>query len=120
MNFGIQYNYFIYVQNVQNVSWTSQRFSNLLPPDERRRNGFCVFAGFNYAVYFLQLEFWPTSYVNSNYMTQVEGANIQPYSHINIFTGFFLKTGINVPLTRWITTRNWAAEQIRRRLKGNR
>ena len=118
--FGLQYNYYAYTQNIQkaNANWSAERYSSLMSGEQRRKSGLAVLLGFNYNIFNIQLEFWPMSPVNNKYLTQVEGAQISPYSHIDFKTGFYLKTGINVPLSRWLTTRNWRAEQIRRRLKG--
>ena len=116
---GAQFNYSIITQNIQKSSWSAERFATILT-EEINKTGFVAFAGFNYGVYNIQLEFWPISPIDSKFSPQVEGKIISPYSHINLKSGFFIKTGINVPLSRWLTTRNWTAEKIRRALKGNK
>ncbi len=114
---GFQYNYYLYVQNVNTANWTTQRFSRLLAGEEKRGSGVSFFLGYNYNIYNVQLEYWFTNYVNRKYIVPVEGTNAAHYAQTNFSNNIFIKTGINIPMTRWLTAQNWRAEQIRRFFK---
>jgi len=114
---GVQYNYYIVSQNIQKASWDGQIYSHALSIDERRKSGLAAFLGFNYYIYNFQIEYWTSNFVNPEYITQNNGAVLKPYSHLPK-ANFFLKTSINIPLTRWLTTKSWTAEKIRRIFNG--
>lgn len=112
---GASYNYLLFVQNINTASWTDQRYSRLLTPDEKSNSAFSVFLGFNFNIYNIQLEYWPTNYINSEYKTPIEnGVNAYPYSQVNFQNNIFIKTGMSIPMTRWLTSKNWYAEKVRR------
>ncbi len=114
---GVQYNYYIISQNIQKSSWNKQVYSHALSAEEKNKSGVAAFLGFNYNIFNVQLEFWTTNFVFPEYSVTVDGINLKPYSHIPGYN-LFLKTSINIPLNRWITTKNWTAEKIRRIFNG--
>jgi len=117
LTIGFEYNYYLYVQNINTANWTSQRFSRLLDGDEKRGSGVAFILGYNYNIYNVQLEYWFSNYVNKKYITQADGINATPFAQVNFSNSIFIKTGINIPMTRWLTAQNWRAEQIRRFFK---
>ncbi len=117
---GLQYNYYIYVQNIHTGSWTSQRYSKLLTDAEKRNGGIALLFGYNHNIYSIQLEYWLTNYVDKGYSVIAnEGVAVNPYAHVSYKNNIFLKVSTNIPMTRWLTAKNWRAEQIRRALKRN-
>jgi len=113
---GVQYNFYLVSQNIQKPNWQNKRYYHTLT-NESRKSGVAAFLGFNYFIYNFQLEFWPVNYINSEYTEQrgLNNANYQPYKNLPKFN-YFIKTGINVPMNRWLTTKSWRAEKIRRAL----
>jgi hypothetical protein len=114
---GIEYNYYIVSQNIQRASWNSQIYSHALSTNEKSKSGVASFFGFNYNIFNFQIEFWTSNFINPDYIVLVDGTSLKPYSHIPGYN-FFLKTSITIPLNRWITTKNWTAEKIRRMFNG--
>jgi len=113
--FGVQYNYYLVSENIQKASWMNKKYYHALSAEERKNSGVAAILGFNFFIYNFQVELWTTNYVFPGYSETAGLHNIvyTPYSNIPKFN-YFIKTGINVPLNRWLTTKSWRAERIRR------
>lgn len=110
---GVEYNYFLYVQNIQKTNWNDGKISShvISPINGARKSGFVGILGFNYYIFNFQAEYWASNYIFPGYQNLEN--NIKPYSHLPNFN-IFLKTSVTVPLTRWLTTKSWTAERVRR------
>lgn len=118
--FGIQYNIYLMQQTLQKASWSSSTYIANIPRDAATFGSIALLAGFNYNIYFIKFQYITKNFVNTKYTTNLQEGIVQPYQHINATNNIYLTIGVNIPLTRWLTTRSWTAEQIRRFLKGSR
>jgi hypothetical protein len=118
---GIQFNQFFMIQNIQKASWAEGApYIGTLPKEEVKNSSISLMLGYNYNIFFINAQLHSSNYINPKYTTQTSEGIIKPYQHVNIFNNIYIQTGINLPLTRWLTARNWTAEQIRRTFKGSK
>lgn len=115
--FGLQYNMYLSTKVIQNANWNEMNYIGTVDKQASRTSSFSLIAGFNYNVYFLNLQFLTPNFIAKDYSTITEEGTVRPYQHINFTNSLYLTTGVNIPLTRWLTARNWTAEQIRRFFK---
>jgi len=114
MTIGFEYNLFLTTANIQKSNWNELSFVKILSREETKKSAFAATIGLNYNIYFVNLKLLSTNFVNSKYIVELDEGIITPYQDINIFNNLYLETGINIPMTRWLTARNWTAERIRR------
>ncbi|MBN2890265.1 MAG: hypothetical protein JXL97_00220 [Bacteroidales bacterium] len=114
VTFGVQFNQYFLTQNIQKSSWNEAPYVATLPREEIKKSSISAMLGFNYSVYFVNFQLNSTNFVNPDFMTNTNEGVVSPYSHINILNNLYIQTGINIPMTRWLTARNWSAEKIRR------
>lgn len=120
LTIGIEYNRFINVYNYQTSNWNSLQYITKLPKEQTVSSSISATLGFNYKLFFINLNLLAKNFVNKKYQTHIEEGNVSPYQHINILNGLTIQTGLNIPLTRWLTVHNWTAEKIRRMFKSSR
>ena len=113
---GAEFNYFLNVYNYQTSSWSGD-FTAKMPKAQLNKSSLSLLLGFNYNIFFINFQLLANNYINKNFTTTIEEGTIYPYENLNIFNNLTIQTGINIPLTRWLTARNWTAEKIRRMLK---
>ncbi len=116
--FGGEFNYFLNVYNYQTSSWNGQPYTVKVPKAQVNKSSLSLLLGFNYNIFFINFQLLAKNYLNKNFMTTIEEGTIAPYQDLNIFNNLSIQTGVNIPLTRWLTARNWTAEKIRRMFKG--
>ncbi len=116
---GIKYNIFLMTQTFQKASWNGQMYIGNIVKGASRTSSFSLTAGLNYKIYFFNVELLPSNFIDKDYTTTIAEGTIRPYNHINITNSVFITTGVNIPLTRWLTARNWTAEKVRRFFKGS-
>lgn len=117
MTLGIQLNQYFMTKNIQTSSWNTQMYVGNIAKEELKKSSISAMLGFNYNIYFFNLQLNSSNFVNPEYMTQTAEGNVSPYKHFNIYNNFYIQTGVNIPMTRWLTARNWTAEKIRRFFK---
>ena len=118
---GFVYEKFLDVYNIQISSWNSILYTHKLSDAEKIRTSWQAIAGLNYDIYFVSVRYSFSNFLNKNYMyvSNAEGT-IRPYSDVNFFNSLYIEAGLNIPLTRWLTTKYWTAEKIRRFIKPKR
>ena len=118
---GLVYEKFIDIYNIQMSSWNTILYTRKLSDAEKIRSSWQSIAGLNYDIYFVSVRYSFSNFLNKDYMivSDVEGT-IRPYSNINFFNSLYVEAGLNIPLTRWLTTKYWTAEKIRRFFKPKR
>ncbi len=114
MTVGFEYDLFIATANIQKSNWDAMPYTRILPREEVKTSAFAATMGFNYNIYFFNVKLLSSNFVNKKYITRLDEGVITPYQDINIFNNLYIETGINIPMTRWLTARNWTAERIRR------
>lgn len=117
---GAEFNYFLNVYNYQTASWNALQYIRKMPVQELNKMSFSAMLGFNYNVFFINFQLLSSNFLNKDYIATIEEGTIYPYKDLNLFNNLTVQTGINIPLTRWLTARNWAAEKTRRILKGSK
>lgn len=115
--FGAQINIFFLQQTIQKSSWNSSLYVANAPKEAATLTTLSLIAGYNYKIYFIRVNYFLNNFINKNYTTLIEEGTVKPYQHLNFSNQIYLTIGINIPMTRWLTTRSWTAEQIRRMLK---
>ncbi len=110
---GVQYNFYLVTQNIQHSNWANSNYVHSLKNNEVQNSGAALIFGFNSFIYNFQVEFWPVNYINPGYMETSGQFSFKPYSHLSKFN-YFVKTGVAFPLNRWLTTKSWRAERVRR------
>jgi len=118
LTFGAKFYYNISVIDIQKASWGNDLYVGNLPDGAVNRMSYSLFLGGNYLIYYFSIELLLRNYVNKNYTVQTFEGISAPYKHLNYKTGFYITTGVHIPLTRWTTSRSWTAEKIRRMLRG--
>ncbi len=111
---GIQFNQFFMTQNLQKVSWTAEKYIGNVPKEVTKKSSISAMLGFNYNVYFVNFQLLSNNFVNPKYTTRTSEGNVKPFQHVNIMNNLYMQIGVNIPLTRWLTARNWGAEKVRR------
>lgn len=121
MTVGVQFNHFFIIQNIQKASWAEGApFIGNVPKEGVKKSAISFILGYNINIYFINLQLLSSNYINPKYTTQTSEGIVKPFQHVNILNNLYIQTGINLPLTRWLTARNWTAEQIRRTFKGTK
>ncbi len=114
ITFGVQLNQYFNTLNIQTASWNVSPYIKKLPKEELMKTSIAGILGFNYGVYFVNVQFLTANFMNKKYeVTTAEGV-VAPYKHLNIMNNLYIQTGFNIPLTRWLSARNWPAERVRR------
>ena len=127
---GVQLNYNIATYNYQTSNWSRTmpncdplvndcdlvQYVHKLSSAKTKKIGLAATLGLNYNIYFINFQLLSPNFVNKKYTVTIEEGTITPYENINFMNSFYVQTGINIPLTRWLTARNWTAEKIRRTL----
>ncbi len=118
---GFVYQKFLQTYNIQTSSWNSVLYTHKLSDAEKKRSSWQAIAGMNYDIYFVSARYSFSNFLNKDYMlvTDAEGT-IRPYSGVSFLNSFYIEAGLNIPLTRWLTTKYWTAEKIRRFFKPKR
>lgn len=117
---GLQYNLYFLQQTIQTSSWSSKMYIANIPKEAATLSSLSLIAGFNFSIYFFRIHYFTTNFINNRFTTTIQEGTITPYKHINQSNNVYLTAGVNIPLTRWLTTRSWTAEKIRRFLKGSK
>lgn len=118
--FGFQYNLYLMPQTFQKSNWNEQLYIGEIDKQASRSSSISVITGVNYKVYFLKMQLLTSNFVSKDFSTTIEEGTIRPYQHLNITNNLYITAGVNIPLTRWLTARNWTAEKIRRFFRGNK
>ena len=116
---GAQFNQYFMHTNIQKTSWKETSTVISMPKEQRKNSAISLMLGYNYGIYFVNFQLLSTNYISKKYQTTTFEGSVTPYSHLNILNNLYIQLGINIPLTRWLTARNWQAEQIRRSFKRN-
>jgi len=115
VTFGLQFNFYTTIINIQRSNWNAQPFIDLMDRERIRNTSLALVLGFNTNIYFLNIQFLTSNFVNPKFTTTLpEEGTIKPQQEISIMNNLFIQTGVNIPLTRWLTARNWTAEKVRR------
>ena len=114
MTFGFKQYFNIFVYNFQTASWSATKYVRALSKEEYRFQSTAIFTGFNYNVFYFDLEYQIRSLLNKNYRTVTSEGLVMPYKNLNFHANILFSMGVHIPLTRWTTMRYWAAEKIRR------
>ena len=72
------------------------------------------FLGYNYYIYYFELEYTLRNFVNKDFKTTTGEGVVRPFSNIDYRMNIYFTFGVNIPINRWTTMRNWTAEKIRR------
>ncbi len=115
--FGFRYDFFFLAQSMNKASWNEQLFIKDIENNASKSSAFSITAGFNYNIYFIRLSLLTSNFIAKDFSTNIQEGTVRPYQHINITNNIYIATGVNIPLTRWLTARNWTAEKIRRFFK---
>lgn len=120
MTAGFGYQMFYSVYNYQFANWNS--FTNIrkLSQQEVIKNGYFAQIGFNTTIFFFNLRYNLSNFLNPDYIYLTDEGSLKPYSAINFTNSIYAEIGLNLPLTRWLTTNYWTAEKIRRFFKPKR
>ncbi|MEA3450604.1 MAG: hypothetical protein U9Q83_01730 [Bacteroidota bacterium] len=132
--FGVQLNYYMSVYNYQTANWSRTmpgcdplvndcdlvQYVNKMSAAKTKKFSLAATLGFNYNIYFINFQLLSPNFVNKKYTVTIEEGTITPYENINFMNSFYVETGINIPLTRWLTARDWTAEKIRRFISGSK
>ncbi len=100
--------------NIQTGNWENSTYVRKLTTDEFRRQTTSFYLGFNYNIFYFDLEYQIRSLINKNYRTLTLDGLVLPYQNLDFQANIIWSAGIHIPLTRWITMRSWPAEKIRR------
>ncbi len=114
MTFGFKQYFNIFVYNFQKASWQATNYIRSLSGEEYRFQSTAIFTGFNYNVFYFDLEYQLRSLLNKSYRTITSEGLVMPYKNLNFQANILFSMGIHIPLTRWTTMRYWAAEKVRR------
>ncbi len=112
---GLKYNFNFAVQVTDKVNWSITPRSKWLTDNEFVSNNLTFFIGFNYMVLNIQLDFMPTTFLNKEYPLTLNGT-VKPYS-TQPDKIFFLKTSINVPLSKWTTSKSYFINRMVRKFR---
>lgn len=115
--FGIQYNLYLMPQSFQTSNWSEQLYIGSIDNEASRMTSLSIVGGVNYNIYFAKVQYLTSNFISKDYSTTIEEGTIRPYQHLNFTNNMYLTMGANIPLTRWLTARNWTAEKIRRFFK---
>ncbi len=110
---GIQYNYHLFLKEVETPSWATQTSTRWGSTAEISKSSNTFFIGVNYLTFRLQLDYTPKSFFNTGY---------QDLNDIYTYTSMkgkylMLRTSFTIPLNEWLFMNSWTAEKIRRKLK---
>ncbi len=111
---GIVYNLFLLNYDRQKANWNSQIYRSLMPSSDVNSSSLGFTMGYNYKIYYFSVDYILKNFVNKRYQLQTEEGVVKPYDDLNFTNNLYFTIGINIPMTRWLTSRNWTAEQIRR------
>lgn len=115
VTFGLQFNYFTTIVNIQRSNWNAQPFIDLMDRERIRTSNIALLLGFNTNIYFINIQYLTNNFINPKYTTSIfEEGTIKPQKEVSFMNNIYIQTGVNIPLTRWLTARNWTAEKVRR------
>lgn len=120
LTLGLQYNFYFMQQTMQTSSWSNKMYVSNIPKEASTLSSLSLIGGVNYTIYFLRVHYYTTNFVNNTFTTSISEGTVTPYKHINGTNNIYLTAGVNIPLTRWLSTRSWTAEKIRRFIKGSK
>lgn len=120
MTAGLGYQLYYSVYNYQISNWDA--LTNIRKLNEKEMISKTYFGqiGFNSTIFFFNLRYNLSNFLNSDYIYLTDEGSLKPYSAINFTNSIYAEIGLNLPLTRWLTTTYWTAEKIRRILKPKR
>ena len=120
ITFGAQFNQYFMHTNIQKVSWLELPTIISVPKEQKKTSAISLMLGYNYGIYFVNFQLLSSNFISQKFQTTTSEGVVSPYAHINLLNNLYIQLGVNIPLTRWLTARNWQAEQVRRAFKGNK
>ncbi len=102
------------VMEYQTGTWIEGMRTRKLTQAQVHRMTSAFFIGYNYNIYYVNLEYSFRSFVNKDFKTTTQEGVVRPFSNIDYRMNLFITVGMNLPLNRWLTMRNWTAEKVRR------
>ena len=108
INFAMQTNEKVSIQNSKyRINWNIE--------DEFDQNNITLFVGFNYMIFNFEFDFMPKAFLNRDYSINIGDENnsqiVKPYKgQTNRI--FYIKTSINIPISKWTTNRSRFLKKI--------
>ncbi len=115
MTAGLQFNKYFMYYNYQRASWNESTTVKKMPKEQVNGSSLAGVLGLNYNMFFVNLQYNLKNFINKEYTTSTSEGIVKPYKHLSSFNSLYIQLGVNIPMTRWLTSRNWTAEKIRRK-----